>query len=142
MDHEINGLFSARKEDVRLVLISDSVHSGTATRAAAADRDAEDAPRPRFMPMGKCLPAGRFPRGMSGQPLSTVPVTSGTSPFAGALSRKTGDLLPSGCREGPHDSRYDARIVGGVTPDEGRRCRSPMTRRAAQADYGSRTIGI
>ncbi|WP_300449729.1 caspase family protein [Accumulibacter sp.] len=112
LDDEINELFSARKAGVRLVLISDSCHSGTVTRAAAADPDAEDAPRPRFMPMGNWLPADRLPRGISGQPLTTVPVSAGASPFAAALSRKTGDLLLAGCKEGPNNFSYDARIGG------------------------------
>jgi hypothetical protein len=112
LDDEINELFSARKAGVRLVLISDSCHSGTVTRAAAPDPDAEDAPRPRFMPMGNWLPADQLPRGISGQPLTSVPVTAGGSPFAAALSRKTGDLLLAGCKEGPNNFSYDARIAG------------------------------
>ncbi|MBL8394237.1 MAG: caspase family protein [Candidatus Accumulibacter sp.] len=112
IDDEINTLFSARKAGVRLVLISDSCHSGTVTRAAAADPDAEDAPRPRFMPMGNWLPADQLPRGFSGQPLTTMQVTSGLSPFAGALSRMAGDLLLAGCKEGPNNFSYDAKIGG------------------------------
>lgn len=112
LDDEINELFSARKAGVRLVLISDSCHSGTVTRAAAPDPDAEDAPRPRFMPMGNWLPADQLPRGISGQLLTSVPVTAGGSPFAAALSRKTGDLLLAGCKEGPNNFSYDARIAG------------------------------
>ena len=112
LDDEIHALFSARKAGVRLVLISDSCHSGTVTRNAAPDPDAEDAPRPRFMPMGNWLPADRLPRGISGKPLPTVPVTSGASPFAGALSRQSGDLLLAGCKEGPNNFSYDARISG------------------------------
>ena len=112
VDDEINTLFSARKAGVRLVLISDSCHSGTVTRAAAPDPDADDAPRPRFMPMGNWLPADKLPQGISGQPLTTVPVISGVSPFAGALSRMMGDLLLAGCKEGPNNFSYDARIGG------------------------------
>jgi hypothetical protein len=66
---------------VRLLLISDSCHSGTVTRAAAADPDADDAPRPRFMPMGNWLAADKLPHGISGQPLTTVPVTAGLLAF-------------------------------------------------------------
>ena len=112
IDDEINTLFAARKAGVRLLLISDSCHSGTVTRAAAADPDAEDAPRPRFMPMGNWLSADKLPHGISGQLLTTVPVTSGGSPFAGALSRMMGDLLLAGCKEGPNNFSYDARIAG------------------------------
>lgn len=112
IDDEINTLFSARKAGVRLLLISDSCHSGTVTRAAAADPDADDAPRPRFLPMGNWLATDRLPHGISGQPLTTVPVISGESPFAGALSRMMGDLLLAGCKEGPNNFSYDARISG------------------------------
>ncbi|WP_291988822.1 caspase family protein [Candidatus Accumulibacter sp. ACC007] len=112
IDDEINTLFSARKAGVRLLLISDSCHSGTVTRAAAADPDADDALRPRFMPMGNWMAADKLPHGISGQPLTTVPVTSGSSPFAGALSRMMGDLLLAGCKEGPNNFSYDARISG------------------------------
>jgi uncharacterized caspase-like protein len=46
IDDEINTLFSARQGGVRLLLISDSCHSGTVTReAAAADPDADDVHR-------------------------------------------------------------------------------------------------
>lgn len=110
LDDEIHALFAARAAGVRLVLVSDSCHSGTVTRAAAADPDAEDAPRPRFMPMGNWLPADQLPRGVSGNPLSTVAVTSGISPFATAMSRGTGDLLLAGCKEGPNNFSYDATI--------------------------------
>ena len=112
IDDEINTLFAARKAGVRLLLISDSCHSGTVTRAAPGDPDAEDAPRPRFMPMGNWLSADKLPHGISGQLLTTVPVTSGGSPFAGALSRMMGDLLLAGCKEGPNNFSYDARIGG------------------------------
>ena len=112
LDDEIHALFAARAAGVRLLLISDSCHSGTVTRAAASDPDADDAPRPRFMPMGNWLPAAQLPRGASGKPVATVPVTSGASPFANALSRREGDLLLAGCKEGPNNFSYDARIRG------------------------------
>jgi hypothetical protein len=112
IDDEIHTLFSARQAGVRLVLISDSCHSGTVTREAAPDPDADDALRPRFMPMGNWLPDDQLPRGISGQPLSTVHVTSGLSPFVSAFSRMSGDLLLAGCKEGPNNFSYDARISG------------------------------
>jgi hypothetical protein len=113
IDDEIHALFAARAAGVRLVLISDSCHSGTVTRAAADDADSDrDVPRPRFMPMGNWLPADQLPRGVSGKPLPTVAVTSGASPFAAALSRRSGDLLLAGCKEGPNNFSYDARIKG------------------------------
>jgi|SRR5581483_2244628 len=111
LDDEIHELFMARKPGVRLVLISDSCHSGTVTRAAAPDPDA-DAARPRFMPMGNWLPADKLPKGPSGKPLTTVAVTNPTSAFEKGLSRKAGDLLLAGCKEGPNNFSYDAKIQG------------------------------
>jgi hypothetical protein len=115
IDDEIHAIFASRKPGVRLVLVSDSCHSGTVTRAAAPDPDAAGAPRPRFMPMGNWLPADRLPRGASGRPVSTVAVTAGSSPFVSALSRGEGDLLLSGCKEGPNNFSYDATIKGQPT---------------------------
>ena len=112
IDDEIQAIFAARAIGVRLVLISDSCHSGTVTRAAAPDPDADDVPRPRFMPMGNWLPPEKLPRGPSGNPLATVPAATGTSAFASGLLRKSGDLLMSGCKEGPNNFSYDARIKG------------------------------
>lgn len=112
VDDEIHALFAGRKAGVRLVLVSDSCHSGTVTRAAGPDPDAADAPRPRFMPMGNWLPLDRLPRTAGGKAVSSVPVTSGRSPFAQAMSRGLGDLLISGCQEGPNNFSYDATIGG------------------------------
>ncbi len=112
IDDEIHDLLRARKAGVRLVLISDSCHSGTVTRAAAPDPGAGDAPRPRFMPPGNWLPEEWLPRGASAKPLARVAVTTGGSAFRSALSRKSGDLLLAGCKEGPNNFSYDARIKG------------------------------
>jgi hypothetical protein len=112
LDDEIHTLFAARKPGVRLVLVADSCHSGTVTRAAAPDPEADDVPRPRFMPIGNWMPAGQLPKGASGKPLSSMTVTAPTSAFTSALSRAAGDLLLSGCKEGPNNFSYDARIKG------------------------------
>ncbi|MEO8134016.1 MAG: caspase family protein [Betaproteobacteria bacterium] len=112
LDDEIHEIFMARKPGVKLVLISDSCHSGTVTRAAGPDPDADDAPRPRFMPMGNWLPADRIPKNASGKPARTIAVTAPSSAFAKGLSRKSGDLLLAGCKEGPNNFSYDARIKG------------------------------
>jgi hypothetical protein len=112
VDDEIHEIFASRKAGVRLVLISDSCHSGTVTRAAAPDPDAGAAPRPRFLPMGNWMQAEQLPRGASGKPASTVTVTSGASPFSAAMMKRADDLLLSGCREGPNNFSYDATIKG------------------------------
>ena len=114
-DDEIHAIFAARAAGVRLVLISDSCHSGTVTRAAAPDPDAANASRPRFMPMGNWLPPDRLPRGASGKPIVSVAVSAGASPFNAGLSRHEGDLLLSGCKEGPNNFSYDATIKGSPT---------------------------
>jgi metacaspase-1 len=45
IDDEIHAMFAARKPGVHLVLLSDSCHLGTVTRAAGADPDSDDLPR-------------------------------------------------------------------------------------------------
>lgn len=115
IDDEIHAIFAGRKPGVRLVLVSDSCHSGTVTRAIGSDPDSDDLPRARFLPMGNWLPPDQLPRGASGKPLSSVVVTSGASPFVNALSRGAGDLLLSGCKEGPNNFSYDAKIKGRPT---------------------------
>lgn len=112
IDDEIHAMFAARKPGVRLVLISDSCHSGTVTRAAPSEPEV-DAPRPRFMPMGNWLPEAQLPRARSGRPAPHVAAAPGAvSPFVGAMARQQGDLLLSGCKEGPNNFSYDARIGG------------------------------
>jgi len=109
-DDEIRDLFMTRKAGVRIVLLSDSCHSGTVTRAAKAEKDATT--RPRFMPMGNWLPEKLLPKNRAGKTATTMVGAAGTSPFFGAYSNKLGDLLISGCKEGPNNFSYDARIAG------------------------------
>lgn len=111
IDDEIQQLFAQRAAGVKILLISDSCHSGTVIRAAPTDPDAEGA-RPRFMPMGAWLPESELPRAANGQPLTQVAITSTLSPWAGALSLSGGDLLLAGCAEGPNNYSYDATIAG------------------------------
>ena len=110
IDDEIRSIFGARKAGVRIVLISDSCHSGTVTRAAKAEKDADT--RPRFMPMGNWLPTKLLPKDRAGKPAATMVAPSGTSPLMSAYLNKLGDLLLSGCKEGPNNYSYDARIAG------------------------------
>ncbi len=107
LDDEIHELFAKRPAGVRLLLISDSCHSGTVTRNAPADPDAPDAPRIRFLPLASWLPADQLPKGPSGRPLATLPVNQVFSPWAGVVSA-SGDLLMAGCEEGPDHYSYDA----------------------------------
>ncbi|MBT9520183.1 MAG: caspase family protein [Dechloromonas sp.] len=109
-DDEIKATFATRKGGARLLLISDSCHSGTVTRAAKADKDADT--RPRFMPMGNWLPANKLPKNFAGKTAQTMVAPIGTSPLAGALVKQVGDLLLAGCKEGPNNYSYDAKIAG------------------------------
>lgn len=111
IDDEIRVIFGARKPGVRLLLISDSCHSGTVTRAAPAEPEA-DAPRPRFLPMGNWLPEDQLPRNRAGGVAATITPLSSASPFLGVFAKQEGDLLLAGCKEGPNNYSYDARIAG------------------------------
>ena len=110
IDDEIKTIFGTRKGGVRLLLIADSCHSGTVTRAARAEPDADT--RPRFMPMGNWLPASQLPKNFAGKAAQTMLAPSGTSPLNSALNNQLGDLLLAGCKEGPNNYSYDAKIKG------------------------------
>lgn len=110
IDDEIKTLFDQRKAGVRIVLIADSCHSGTVTRAAKAEEGADT--RPRFMPMGNWLPESMLPKNLAGKPALTIAAPLGTSPLLAAYSRALGDLLLAGCKEGPNNYSYDAKING------------------------------
>lgn len=110
IDDEIKTIFGTRKGGVRLLLIADSCHSGTVTRAAKGESDADT--RPRFMPMGNWLPASKLPKNFAGKMAQTMLAPTGTSPLAGALVKQVGDLLLAGCKEGPNNYSYDAKIGG------------------------------
>jgi hypothetical protein len=110
LDDEIRTIFAARGSGVRLLLISDSCHSGTVTRAAATEPEAEG-PRPRFMPMGNWLPDEALPRTRSGDIAPQIVAPGGQSPLRGVLQKQQGDLLLAGCAEGPNNFSYDAYIA-------------------------------
>jgi len=107
LDDEIHELFAQRAIGVRLILLSDSCHSGTVTRNAPSDPDADGAPRIRFLPLASWLPEDEWPRGAGGRPLTTLPVQQVFSPFAQLIS-PSGDVLMAGCEEGPDHFSYDA----------------------------------
>ena len=107
LDDEIHTLFAQRAAGVKLILISDSCHSGTVTRNAPPDPDEIAAPRIRYLPLASWLPEDAMPRGSSGKPLATLPVSQVFSPWAQLVSG-AGDLLMAGCEEGPNHYSYDA----------------------------------
>jgi hypothetical protein len=110
IDDEIKTLFATRKPGVRIVLLTDSCHSGTVNRAAKAEPSADT--RPRFMPMGNWLPDKLLPKNRAGKLAETVLAPAGASPLLAAYSRALGDLLLAGCKEGPNNFSYDAKING------------------------------
>ncbi|MEY4352964.1 MAG: hypothetical protein RLZZ609_1205 [Cyanobacteriota bacterium] len=107
LDDEIHELFGKRPSGVRLILISDSCHSGTVTRNAPTDPDAADAPRIRYLPLANWLPEDQLPKGAGGRPITTLPINQVFSPWAGVV-KSAGDLLMAGCEEGPDHYSYDA----------------------------------
>lgn len=110
-DDEIHTLFKARKAGVKLVLISDSCHSGTVTRAAAAEPEA-DAPRPRFMPMGNWMPDKDLPRSRSGSIAPFINTGASTSPFLAAYTKSENDLLLSGVKKAPTILAMTQKLAG------------------------------
>jgi hypothetical protein len=103
LDDEMHGLFARRRDGVRLVLISDSCHSGSVTRGAAAHGDA-GAPRPRFLPPATWLPALAQPR--AGPRHGAIP--------ARAPRRVGGDLLLAACQDNEYswDTSFKGRPNG------------------------------
>ncbi|NLF53504.1 MAG: caspase family protein [Thauera phenolivorans] len=88
LDDDIHRLFDARAAGVRLVLISDSCHSGSVTRGDEADLD-PGGPRARFLPPAAWMKAGTLPRVARASSLTLV----------GGLRQAGGDLLLAGCRD-------------------------------------------
>jgi hypothetical protein len=103
LDDELRELFSKRARGVRLLMISDSCHSGSVTKGDAADLD-PGLPRARFLPpeawmKGVTLPA-EIPRKL-----------------AGGMARTAGDLLMAGCLDTQYswDTRFNNRPNGAFT---------------------------
>lgn len=105
LDDEIRRLFAARKAGARVVLISDSCHSGSVTRGREDDLDA-DAPRARFMPLEAWMPRAELPM-----------ATARPSKLVLGLARAGGDLLLAGCQDTEYswDTRFRGRPNGAFT---------------------------
>lgn len=108
-DDEIHALFKARQPGVRIVLISDSCHSGSVNRAVRAA--APGAPRKRFMPLQKWMPAARLQKANAAGSAMRTSGALGMSASA-TTGPDLGDLLLSGCEDGETDFSYDATISG------------------------------
>jgi hypothetical protein len=109
LDDEIHKIFAQRGPGVRVVLISDSCHSGSVTRAAVPDRNAVG-PRARFLPPAVWLAADRPVKKTTGKIPPRVAGWPTSRGIAGGLSSTAGDLLLAGCRDS--EFSYDADFGG------------------------------
>jgi uncharacterized caspase-like protein len=105
IDDDIHSLFGKRAGGVRILLISDSCHSGSVTRGDESDID-PGMPRARFLPPSVWMPAGKLPRS-----------ENRPSVLISGLSRTGGDLLLAGCKdtEFSWDTRFGGRPNGAFT---------------------------
>lgn len=105
LDDDIHTLFGRRAAGVRILLISDSCHSGSVTRGDESDID-PGMPRARFLPPSVWMPAGQLPR-----------AENRPSVLISGLSRVGGDLLLAGCKdtEFSWDTRFSGRPNGAFT---------------------------
>jgi len=104
LDDDLHTLFARRAAGVRIVLISDSCHSGSVTRGEEADID-PGMPRVRFMPP-QCWMKGALP-----------PVALREAAPRGGFTRAGGDLLLAGCRDEEYswDTSFRGRPNGAFT---------------------------
>lgn len=105
LDDDIRRMFAARAAGVRIVLLSDSCHSGSVTRGREDDLDPGQ-PRARFMPLAAWLPAGELPKASARPAKLTL-----------GLKRSGGDLLLAGCLDTQFswDTRFRGRPNGAFT---------------------------
>lgn len=102
LDDDINQMFAARAPGVRILLLSDSCHSGSVTRGKEDDLDPGQ-PRARFMPLEAWMPASELPHAVA-RP----------EHLAGGLKRSGGDLLLAGCMDNQYslDTSFHGRGNG------------------------------
>lgn len=105
LDDEIHEMFSQREAGVRILLISDSCHSGSVSKGDDSDLDA-NAPRARFLPLEAWMPANELP-----VPSVRLPV------LVSGLKRSGGDLLLAGCQDTEYswDTSFQGRPNGAFT---------------------------
>lgn len=105
LDDDIGRLFARRAAGVRVLLLSDSCHSGSVTRGAETD-SAPGAPRARFMPLQDWMPAGQLPAAPH-RPKALVR----------GLKRSGGDLLLAGAEDSEYswDTSFHGRPNGAFT---------------------------
>jgi len=105
LDDEIAPIFTNHATGVRVLLISDSCHSGSVTRGYQGDVD-PGLPRARFLPPSVWMK----PADQPAPRLGLLPVLSG-------FSRSGGDLLMAGARDDQYswDTRFKGRPNGAFT---------------------------
>jgi len=106
LDDQIRELFDHRLASVRLLLISDSCHSGSVTRGDDSELDA-GGPRARFLPPEAWLKHDALPSAPRASALTLI----------GGLRRAGGDLLLAGCRDEEYswDTSFGGRPNGAFT---------------------------
>lgn len=105
LDDDIRVLFDKRAAGARVVLISDSCHSGSVTRGRDDDLD-PGMPRARFLPLEAWMPAFE------------LPITSTRPPaLVSGLRRAGGDVLLAGCQDTEYswDTSFKGRPNGAFT---------------------------
>jgi hypothetical protein len=105
LDDDIRDLFEQRAAGVRILLISDSCHSGSVSKGDDADLD-PGAPRARFLPLEAWMPAGELPA-----------PTARPRELVSGLRRSGGDLLLAGCQDTEYswDTNFKGRPNGAFT---------------------------
>lgn len=103
LDDELRGLFADRARGVRVLLISDSCHSGSVTKGDAAELD-PGLPRARFLAPEAWMRGVRLP-------------TQTPRKLLGGMARTGGDLLMAGCLDTQFswDTRFNGRPNGAFT---------------------------
>jgi len=103
LDDELHILFANRPSGVRIVLLSDSCHSGSVSRGDASELD-PGLPRARFLPPEVWMTGAALPTEMPRN-------------IAGGIARSGGDLLMAGCLDTQYswDTRFNGRPNGAFT---------------------------
>jgi hypothetical protein len=105
LDDDLRKMFAARAAGVRILLLSDSCHSGSVTRGREDDLDPGQ-PRARFMPLESWMGSAELPAA-SARPAHLVL----------GLKRSGGDLLLAGCLDTQYswDTSFRGRPNGAFT---------------------------